>query len=255
MPSADRLLQPLCAIDSHTWLAPFPIYTSGNLCLPYLSLPYMDLLSDASVRGYTIGTSNILFQQKKQLADVFVDVEAGTIETAQPDVRRQLQLTTEDLRFVDYVLRHVQAPRESAEGSEQWIREQFQAYMLALLRTTLQQERQQEQQQETAVAVEVHADIETAATAAGLPVNGTTAMPAAAATTVNYNKDADHFNAFFVSEWLQTDGWRRWRNGIDAAPAESDGVAMLARFEDTVAVGHPFAGTLSVADMKLKLAQ
>lgn len=215
----------------------------------------MDLLSDASVRGYTIGTSNILFQQKKQLADVFVDVEAGTIETAQPDVRRQLQLTTEDLRFVDYVLRHVQAPRESAEGSEQWIREQFQAYMLALLRTTLQQERQLEQQQlETAVAVEVHADSETTATA-GLPVNGSNAMPAATTTAVNYNKDADHFNAFFVSEWLQTSGWRTWRNGIAAAPTDSDGFSMLARFEDTVAVGHPFAGTLSVADMKLKLAQ
>lgn len=214
----------------------------------------MDLLSDASVRGYTIGTSNILFQQKKQLADVFVDVEAGTIETAQPDVRRQLQLTTEDLRFVDYVLRHVQAPRESAEGSEQWIREQFQAYMLALLRTALQQERQQQQlaSAETAVAVEVHED----GHAAGPPSNGSNAMPPAAVTpAVNFNKDADHFNAFFVSEWLQTSGWRMWRSGIEAQAADSDGVSMLARLEDTVAVGHPFAGTLSVADMKLKLAQ
>lgn len=199
----DRL-QSLCDVDASTWGAPIPMFTPGNLCLPYLSLPYMDLLSDASVHSYTIGTSNILFQQKKHLADVFVNVEGATIETTDQtnaDIRKQLQLTTEDLRFVDFLIRHMQAPRQNAEGSEQWIRSQFQAYMLALLRTSL------------------------------LP---------------DGNKESEPFNGFFVAQWKQTGGYRKWvERGLDER-LETD----LAE-----AVGHPFAGTLSVADMKLKIAQ
>jgi hypothetical protein len=46
----------------------------GYLCHPYLSLPYLDLLSDINVRGYLVGATNVLFKQKKQLADVLVEV-------------------------------------------------------------------------------------------------------------------------------------------------------------------------------------
>lgn len=214
----------------------------------------MDLLTDQSVRGYTIGTSNILFQQKRQLTDVFVDVEAGTIETANPDVRRQLQLTTEDLRFVDHVLRHVQAPREAAEGSELWIRAQFQGYMLALLRTALQQ--QQQANASSAVATVPNSTSIVAGTEATIDADEISSPPAAAvpanlpgAVNASNSKDAEHFNAFFVAEWLQTGGWREWRELMDA-----DG-ERLQRLEDDVSAGHPFAGTLSVGDMKLKLAQ
>jgi hypothetical protein len=35
----------------------------------------MDILTDPSVRGYVIGASNILFKQKKNLADVIVEVK------------------------------------------------------------------------------------------------------------------------------------------------------------------------------------
>lgn len=203
---ADRL-QTLADIDAHAWGAPVPLFSPGHLCLPYLSLPYMDLLSDAAVHSYTIGTSNILFQQKKHLADVFVNVEATTIETTDPanaDLRKQLQLTTEDLRFVDHILRHAQTPRENAEGSEHWIRAQFAAYALALLRTSL--------------------------------------VPAAS------RMECEPFNGCFVAQWQQTDGWRRW------CTAHGQG-RRLAEELMVDAVGHPFAGTLSVADMKLKIAQ
>jgi hypothetical protein len=47
----------------------------GYLCHPYLSLPYLDLLSDINVRGYLVGATNVLFKQKKQLADVLVEVK------------------------------------------------------------------------------------------------------------------------------------------------------------------------------------
>lgn len=129
----------MSSINPDEYRSPITIFASGNLCLPYLSLPYMDLLSDPSVLSYVIGTSNVLFQQKRNLADIQVDVENCTIEANDPDLRKQLSLTTEDLRFMEYLMRHVQNPKEDAQGSEFWIREQFQGYMLSLLRTAVMQ--------------------------------------------------------------------------------------------------------------------
>ncbi|KAH8386537.1 hypothetical protein KR093_001162 [Drosophila rubida] len=199
--SVDTLasnLAALCAINPDEYRAPVSIFASGNLCLPYLSLPYMDLLSDPMVLSYIIGTSNVLFQQKRQLADVLVDIEAANLDAHDPELRRQLVLSTEDLRYMDYILKHVQTPKEDAEGSEYWIREQFQGYILALLRT--------------AVAPDV--------------------------------KDNDHFNAQFMNAFKRTQCYQEW---FDVRPEPE--------FFDALPAGHPFAGTLSVADMKLKLAQ
>ncbi|XP_017113382.1 late secretory pathway protein AVL9 homolog [Drosophila elegans] len=201
--SVDTLasnLAALCAVNPDEYRAPVSIFASGNLCLPYLSLPYMDLLSDPMVLSYVIGTSNVLFQQKRQLADVLVDIEAANLDAHDPEVRRQLVLSTEDLRYMDYIMKHVQSPKEDAEGSEYWIREQFQGYILALLRT--------------AVAPD--------------------ATP----------KDNDHFNAHFMGAFKRTQCFQEW---YDVRPEPE--------FFEALPAGHPFAGTLSVADMKLKLAQ
>ncbi|XP_011179949.1 late secretory pathway protein AVL9 homolog [Zeugodacus cucurbitae] len=201
--SVDTLASTLCTLSSinpDEYRAPITIFASGNLFLPYLSLPYMDLLSDPSVLSYVIGTSNVLFQQKRQLADVLVDVENANIDALDAELRRQLVLSTEDLRFMDYLLKHVQSPKEDAEGSEHWIRDQFQGYILALLRTG------------------VSSDVTT--------------------------KDNEHFNAHFMQAFKRTQCFQEW---YDVRPD--------AEFFDALPAGHPFAGTLSVADMKLKIAQ
>uniref|UniRef100_A0A182SAZ4 Avl9 domain-containing protein n=1 Tax=Anopheles maculatus TaxID=74869 RepID=A0A182SAZ4_9DIPT len=127
----------LYAIEPSEWGAPLRIFHEGQLCLPYISLPYMDLLTDPSVKGYIIGASNVLFQHKRQLADVMIDVETAIIDVLDVDTKREIQLSTEDLRFVDFVVRHVQTPKEDAEGSETWIRDQLYGYMVALLKTSL----------------------------------------------------------------------------------------------------------------------
>lgn len=160
----------------------------------------MDLLTDRSVLSYVVGTSNVLFQQKRHLSDVLVDIENGNFDTHDAELRRQLILSTEDLRFMDYLLRHVQSPKEDAEGSEYWIREQFQGYVLALLRT--------------------------------------------AVISDGSTKDFDHFNANFMHALKKTQCFQEW---YDVRP-EID-------FFEALPTGHPFAGTLSVADMKLKIAQ
>lgn len=133
----------------------------------------MDLLFDVNVRGYIVGATNVLFKQKRQLMDVLVEVgkifnnfqnlnmlilpryylfiillkvETATLETQDPVLRRQLHLTTEDLRFADFLVRHVAEERHDVfldgvgwEGGDEWIRAQFRVYLLCLLRTSLLQ--------------------------------------------------------------------------------------------------------------------
>jgi hypothetical protein len=158
----------------------------------------MDLLSDPAVNGFVIGASNVLFQQKKQLTDVLIDVENATFEIHDPELRKQLVLSTEDLRFVDFLLKNVQHPKEDAEGSEHWIRKQFYAYLVAMLRTVL----------------------------AG--------------------KESDQFNAHYVLALKKTSCYQNWTDMRGSGD----------RNFDNLQSGHPFAlGSLSVADVKLKLAQ
>ncbi|PNF17496.1 Late secretory pathway protein AVL9-like protein, partial [Cryptotermes secundus] len=182
---------------------PLMLFTQGYLCHPYLSLPYLDLLSDINVRGYLVGATNVLFKQKKQLADVLVEVEGARVETQDPELRRHLHLTTEDLRFADYIVRHVAEERHDVfldgvgwEGGDEWIRTQFRVYLLCLLRTSLLQDG---------------------------------------------SREAEHFNSSFMAAWRATHNYKMWVSG------EHTGIWDLNP-------GHPFAGQLSVADMKLRLA-
>lgn len=182
---------------------PLMVFTQGYLCHPYLSLPYLDLLSDINVRGYLVGATNILFKQKQQLADVLVEVEGARLETQDAELRRQLHLTTEDLRFADFVVRHVAEERHDVfldgvgwEGGDEWIRSQFRVYLLCLLRTSLLQDG---------------------------------------------SREAEHFNSSFMAAWKSTHNYKMWVSG------EHTGIWDLNP-------GHPFAGQLSVADMKLRLA-
>ncbi|XP_034948866.1 late secretory pathway protein AVL9 homolog [Chelonus insularis] len=181
---------------------PLNLFNKGYLCLPYLSLPYLDLLGDINVRGYIVGATNVLFKQKKQLIDVLIEVESARIEATDPELRRQLHLTTEDLRFADYVVRHVAEPRRDVfldgvgwEGGDEWIRTQFRVYLLSLLRTAMQQD----------------------------------------------SRQSDHFNAAFVTAWKMTNNYKAWSN--------------VTKPEiNNVEPGHPFAGQLSVQDMKLRFS-
>lgn len=136
----------LTHVNIETCGIPLPLFTQGYLCLPYLSLPYIDLLGDVNVRGYVVGATNVLFKQKRQISDVLIEIDGTRIESQDPELRRQLHLTTEDLRFADFVVKHVAEEKHDVfldgvgwEGSDEWIRAQFRVYLLSLLRTSLLQ--------------------------------------------------------------------------------------------------------------------
>ncbi|XP_053626110.1 late secretory pathway protein AVL9 homolog [Plodia interpunctella] len=129
--SVDGLYNLTRQIDQTECGLPLPLFEDGYLCLPYLSLQYLDLLSDSAVQGFLVGASNVLFKQKRQLFDVLVELNEMRIETSDMMLRRQLALGTEDLRFADHVVRH------GATQGDAWIRDQFSSYLIYLLRTSL----------------------------------------------------------------------------------------------------------------------
>ncbi|KAJ8984789.1 hypothetical protein NQ317_003703 [Molorchus minor] len=167
----------LAHINTKTCGFPLAIFTKGSLCLPYLSLPYLDLLSDVNVRSYVVGATNILFKQKRQLYDILVDIDGNRIECQDLNLRKHLHLTTEDLRFADYIVKHVSEERHDVfldgvwwEGGDEWIRNQFKIYLLCLLRTSLLQDG---------------------------------------------SREIEHFNASFITTWRDTHNYKIWLSGVN----------------------------------------
>ncbi|KAJ0059960.1 hypothetical protein NL108_016980, partial [Boleophthalmus pectinirostris] len=126
---------------------PLAIFTKGYLCLPYMALQQHHLLSDVSIRGFVAGATNILFRQQRHLSDVVIEVDEARIQTQDPELRRALALTTADLRFVDYLVKHVTENRDDVfldgtgwEGGDEWIRAQFTLYLHSLLASALHQD-------------------------------------------------------------------------------------------------------------------
>ncbi|TDG97524.1 hypothetical protein EPR50_G00226990 [Perca flavescens] len=126
---------------------PLPIFTKGYLCLPYMALQQHHLLSDVTVRGFVAGATNILFRQQRHLSDAIVEVEEAGVHIQDPELRKILSLTTADLRFADYLVKHVTENRDDVfldgtgwEGGDEWIRAQFTLYLHSLLSSALQQD-------------------------------------------------------------------------------------------------------------------
>ncbi|KAJ8025325.1 Late secretory pathway protein AVL9-like [Holothuria leucospilota] len=132
---------------------PLSLFGKGALCHPYMALQQHDLLQDVSVRCFVVGASNVLFKHKRQILDVIVEIESGEVTILDQELRKQLNLTTADLRFSDYVVNTVlnQHNDESDinntgwEGGEEWIRAQFKLYLLSLLATCADSRPQAEQ--------------------------------------------------------------------------------------------------------------
>ncbi|KAM3823372.1 late secretory pathway protein AVL9 homolog isoform 3-T3 [Vipera latastei] len=91
------------------------------------------------------GATNILFHQQKHLSDAIVEIEEALVQIHDPDLRKVLNPTTADLRFADFLVKHVTENRDDVfldgtgwEGGDEWIRAQFGSYLHALLAATVE---------------------------------------------------------------------------------------------------------------------
>lgn len=121
---------------------PLDVFSKGSVCYPYMTLGYLDSLSDPGVQTFIGGATNGLFKHKKHMFDVIVEVEESKMEVQDAELNRQLGLTAADLRFADYVTKIVTEVQDDDllngtlwQGGDEWIRVQFKWYLVCLLST------------------------------------------------------------------------------------------------------------------------
>ena len=138
------------------------------------------------------------------------------------DLRKALQLTTEDLRFIDYIIKQVTVDNAGGggggqamdifldgvgwEGGDEWIRAQFRMYTLCLLRTVLN-------------------------------------------SGADQQYELNRFNAHFVHMWKQTMNYKLWREHVSNEASDLETFVNLPPL-------HPCSGPsqLSINDMRLHLS-
>lgn len=157
----DHYAHKLCQLKPEDCGLPLQIFTRGSFCLPYLSISYLDLLSDKRVRSFVIGATNFLFKQRREMYDVIVDMEENSIIIGDTNLKKLLNLTIEDLRFMDYLTKHVKMEGSGSKtttdtgesvmfdpfnqdvtkwlGGDEWIRYHFKIYTLYLLKAAKSQ--------------------------------------------------------------------------------------------------------------------
>jgi hypothetical protein len=107
-------------------------------------LQQLDLLADHDTKSYVVGSTNsLLLQQKDRYCDILINLDEDTITISPQQLRSVLTLTVPDRRWIDFLTQTVNDTWDDANpgrpktlgyaGSEEFIRLQFEEYILALL--------------------------------------------------------------------------------------------------------------------------
>ncbi|KAI5463190.1 transport protein Avl9-domain-containing protein [Mariannaea sp. PMI_226] len=123
---------------------PLQIFGKGSLYGPYTPLQQLDILADFGTKSYMVGSTNsLLLQQKDRYSDILINLDEDTINITSPSLRSALTLTVADRRWIDYLTNEINETWDEANpsrpktlkyiGSEEFIRLQFEEYVLALI--------------------------------------------------------------------------------------------------------------------------
>jgi hypothetical protein len=123
---------------------PLQIFGKGSLFGPYTPLQQLDILADHDTKSYVVGSTNsLLLDQKDRYSDMFMNLDEGTINISSQSLRAALALTVPDRRWIDFLTQTVNDTWDETNpgrpntlgyaGSEEFIRLQFEEYLLALL--------------------------------------------------------------------------------------------------------------------------
>ncbi|TKA82034.1 hypothetical protein B0A49_00172 [Cryomyces minteri] len=123
---------------------PLQIFGKGSLFGPYTPLQQLDMLADHGTKSYVVGTTNsLLLQQRDRYSDILINLDEDTINISSPSLRNALALSTPDRRWIDFLTQAVNDTWDESNperpttlgytGSEEFIRLQFEEYLLALL--------------------------------------------------------------------------------------------------------------------------
>jgi hypothetical protein len=123
---------------------PLQIFGKGSLFGPYTPLQQLDVLADHDTNSYVVGSTNsLLLDQKDRYSDIFINLDEGVISFSSQPLRAALALTVPDRRWIDFLTQTVYDTWDETNpgrpntlgyaGSEEFIRLQFEEYLLSLL--------------------------------------------------------------------------------------------------------------------------
>ena len=204
---------------------PLQIFGKGSLFGPYTPLQQLDSFTDAETKSYMLGSTNsLLLGQKERYCDVLVNLDEDTIEVLSPALRHATTLSTADRRWIDFLAAAVHDTWDEADpsrpkthgyaGSEEFIRLQFEEYLLALLSGTKYHQ-----------YLKKHHDGD----------------PKALLADVDGDPSAE-FAPAFLEAWEQTENYNLWERTTDS------------HLFDIVEPRHPCAGGLTMEDVQRRLA-
>ncbi|KAK5112351.1 hypothetical protein LTR62_004314 [Meristemomyces frigidus] len=176
---------------------PLQIFGKGSVFGPYTPLQQLDILTDLDTKSYVVGSTNsLLIQQKDRYCDVLIDLDEKHIDVLSPALRIAVALSTADRRWIDFLTQQVNETWDETDpsrpkthgyaGSEEFIRLQFEEYLLALLS-----------------AEKYHQFLQTR----------TETKPLLADIDGDPSLD---FNAAFLDAWRQTENYRLWNQNTDS---------------------------------------
>lgn len=204
---------------------PLQLFGKGSIFGPYTPLQQLDLITDLQTKSYVLGSTNsLLLQQRERYCDVLVNLDEDSVSILSPNLKAPLSLSVADRRWIDFVTTAVNDTWDENDpsrpsthgyaGSEEFIRLQFEEYLIALLSAT-----------------KYHQYLAT-------HKNGD---PKALLADIEGDPSSEFSNAF-IDAWGQSENYKLWNRTTDD------------QLFDIVEPRHPCAGGLTIEDVQRRLA-
>ncbi|CAK7215747.1 hypothetical protein SEUCBS140593_002632 [Sporothrix eucalyptigena] len=208
---------------------PLQIFGNGSLFGPYTPLQQLDVLADVGTKSYVVGSTNsLLLQQRDRYSDILINLDDKTVNITSTSLRTALQLSASDRRWIDFITQEVNDTWDEANpgrpktmgyvGSEEFIRLQFEEYLLSLIS-----------------AVKYHNYTTT--------VNSRTGRVPVPPLPHIEGDPSNDFGVDFVEYWSHTENYKLWSTNTDS------------HLFEFVEPKHPCAGGLSIDDVQRRIAQ
>lgn len=211
---------------------PLQIFGKGSIFGPYTPLQQLDGLTDEHTTSYVLGSTNsLLLGQKERYCDILVNLDENTATILSPRLKSALALSVADRRWIDFLTQTVNDTWDDADpsrtkshgyvGSEEFIRLQFEEYLLAMLASSKYTRFMKRQKRDGGSGGGDH--------------------PRPLPPDIDGDPAAD-FAPLFLDAWHRTENHGLWDRVTDA------------QLFDIVEPRHPCAGGLTIEDVQRRLA-
>ena len=175
---------------------PLQLFGTGSLFGPYTPLQQLDILADQDTKSYIVGSTNsLLLQQRDRYSDILINLDDHTVNITSAALRNASILSTPDRRWIDFLTQTINdtwdendpaRPKDHGyAGSEEFIRMQFEEYLLALLSSVKYKIYMEKNAHKEKLITEVEGD------------------------------PASEFSNEWVHAWMQTQNFRIWNKFTD----------------------------------------